>query len=207
MRLKQHLVLLMGLSILALSACSSPDESSQASATIATPPAEPVLIEISTSMGTLVVALNLTAAPLTVSNFLSYVDAGFYNDLIFHRVIANFMIQGGGFNQSFQRAATLDPIRNESDNGLSNQRGTIAMARTQDPHSATSQFFINLVDNSGLDARGRQAGYTVFGQLESGYEVLDAVGSVTTQMQATPMGQFADIPVTPVVIQHIRRLE
>jgi len=204
---KFHPVLGFIASLVVISACSSPVESNPASESAQIPNPEPVMIEINTTLGTLVAALNTSAAPLTVNNFLSYVDQGFYDDLIIHRVIANFMIQGGGFDSSFRRPQTLPPIRNESDNGLSNQRGTLAMARTQDPHSATSQFFINLVDNGGLDARGRQPGYTVFGQLVSGHDVLDAIGAVATHTQSTPSGTFADVPIDPVVIVSVRRLE
>lgn len=195
----------ISLGVLLLSACTAPNEPS-ASITEHTQHAE-IQIEIATNQGHMVVALDPNAAPLSVANFLEYVDAGFYDNLIFHRVISDFMIQGGGFDASFQRQTTRQPIPNESDNGLSNVRGTIAMARTQDPHSATSQFYINLVDNPGLDARGRQAGYAVFGELSSGFEVLDAIGSVPTQTQSTPIGTMADVPTTAVLIHHIRRID
>jgi len=196
--------LMIGLLML-LGACSSANETEPTPTAPA--PQESVTVEMTTSMGAMRIELDAAAAPQTVANFLSYVDQGFYDDLIFHRVIANFMIQGGGFDTDFQRPRTQPAIRNESDNGLNNRRGTIAMARTQDPHSATSQFFINLVDNPSLDARGRQAGYTVFGELRTGFEVLDAIGAVATHTQATRLGTLADVPMEPVIIHHIRRLE
>lgn len=195
--------MVLSLLLLGLSACSAADEEQPTHAINAAP----VSVEIVTNMGTMVVDLDPVAAPQTVANFLAYVDASFYDNLIFHRVIAGFMIQGGGFDTSFQRQATRPAIRNESNNGLSNLRGSIAMARTQDPHSATAQFYINLVDNPGLDASGRQAGYAVFGRLRSGFAVLDAIGSVPTGRQTTSLGTMADVPMDPVIISHIRRIE
>jgi cyclophilin family peptidyl-prolyl cis-trans isomerase len=160
---------------------------------------------IETSHGAILVELNPEDAPKTVENVLAYADNGTYDGTIFHRVIDGFMIQGGGFNQDYERVKTRAPIRNEADNGLKNQRGTLAMARTQDPHSATSQFFINLVNNDFLNHRRpdpRGWGYTVFGEVIDGMEVVDTIGGVATGA----VGPFPDdAPLTPVVIKRVKR--
>jgi len=153
-----------------------------------------------TSLGNIVVELNPGAAPNTVKNFLSYVKDGFYNGTIFHRVIKGFMIQGGGFTEDMQQKATKPAISNEADNGLKNRRGTIAMARTPAPHSATSQFFINTADNNTLDFTGRTGrgwGYCVFGKVVEGMDVVDAIESQPT----TVKNPHRDVPVTPIVIK------
>lgn len=146
-------------------------------------------------------------APETVSNFLQYVDGEFYDGTIFHRVIENFMIQGGGFTEDMVQKPTHPPIKNEADNGISNARGTIAMARTSDPHSATAQFFINAVEsNQFLDHRGKTPqgwGYCAFGKVIEGLDVLDKIRSVETGNR----GMHQDVPLEPVVIQSVRRLE
>jgi cyclophilin family peptidyl-prolyl cis-trans isomerase len=163
----------------------------------------PVVV-MKTSMGTVEIALYAEKAPVTVANFLSYVDKGFYNGTIFHRVIGNFMIQGGGLTPGMQQKSTSAPIKNEADNRLSNSRGTIAMARTQEIHSATSQFFNNVVDNKFLDYKSSTAagyGYCVFGKVINGMEVVDRIRSVQTGSRA----YFQDVPVTEVVIQSIQR--
>jgi len=154
-----------------------------------------------TSLGDLTIALFNRAAPVTVKNFLAYVDSGFYNGTIFHRVIPGFVIQGGGYNKNFVRRPTFPPIKNESDNGLKNERGTLSMARTQDPNSATSQFFINLVDNSGLDFKGEGTGYAVFGKVIAGMDVVDKIAKVQTETR----GGFQDIPKDPVFIISAKR--
>lgn len=156
-------------------------------------------VKLETSMGNIVIELNQDKAPQTVDNFLQYVKAGFYDGTIFHRVIENFMIQGGGFDENFAQKETRGPIENEADNGLSNQRGTIAMARTNDPHSATAQFFINTVDNQFLDFRGNTPsgwGYAVFGEVIEGMDVVDKIRRVETTMR----GPHQDVPVDNVVI-------
>jgi peptidyl-prolyl cis-trans isomerase B (cyclophilin B) len=156
-------------------------------------------VKLETSMGNIVIELNQDKAPQTVDNFLQYVKAGFYDGTIFHRVIENFMIQGGGFDENFAQKETRGPIENEADNGLSNQRGTIAMARTNDPHSATAQFFINTVDNQFLDFRGKTPsgwGYAVFGEVIEGMDVVDKIRQVETTMR----GPHQDVPVDNVVI-------
>jgi cyclophilin family peptidyl-prolyl cis-trans isomerase len=151
-------------------------------------------------MGHFVVELNSEKAPITVKNFLSYVDAGFYNNLIFHRVISNFMIQGGGFNVDMKKADTKAPIALESKKGLSNLRGTIAMARTGNPNSATSQFFINVVNNRNLDSYG--GGYAVFGKVIEGLENVDKIRMVPTGYKAG----HRDVPVKPIIITGAKRL-
>lgn len=154
------------------------------------------IVRLETSMGAIVVELDRQAAPVTVKNFLEYVESGFYDGTIFHRVIPGFMIQGGGFTKNLDRKKTHNPIINEAKNGLSNKRGTIAMARTNDPNSATSQFFINHKDNAPLDYSGRNAGYAVFGKVTEGMDVVDAIATVKT----TTRNGMADVPVEPVVI-------
>lgn len=158
-------------------------------------------VHLETSMGTIVLALDAERAPATVENFLRYVHEGFYDGTLFHRVIGDFMIQGGGFTQSYRKKETHAPIRNESDNGLGNARGTVAMARTPDPHSATSQFFINVTDNPFLDygAQGQGSwGYAVFGRVVEGMAVVDRIRQVPTGRG----GPFPrDVPREPVVIE------
>jgi cyclophilin family peptidyl-prolyl cis-trans isomerase len=138
-----------------------------------------------------------------VANFIEYAKSGFYDGTIFHRVIGNFMIQGGGFTPDMQKKITREPIQNEASNGLSNERGTIAMARTADPHSATAQFFINVVDNPNLDYRGESSsstwGYAVFGRVTEGMDVVDAIRDVETTTRAP----FRDVPVEPVIIEQM----
>ena len=140
---------------------------------------------------------------MTVDNFIKYADSGFYDGTIFHRVISHFMIQGGGFTAAMEKKPTNEPIINEANNGLSNKRGTIAMARTSDPHSATAQFFINVQDNMNLDYTGQAGpggwGYAVFGRVTEGMDVVDDIRFVET----TTKGPFADVPVEPVVIESV----
>lgn len=160
---------------------------------------------IETSHGAILVELDPEAAPETVENVLAYADDGTYDGTVFHRVIDGFMIQGGGFDQDYEEVETRAPIRNEADNGLKNERGTLAMARTQDPHSATSQFFINLVNNDFLNHRRpdpRGWGYAVFGEVIDGMAVVDTIGGVATGA----VGPFPDdAPLTPVVIKRVER--
>ena len=139
-------------------------------------------VALETSHGTVVVELNPERAPITVANFLQYVEAGWYDGTVFHRVMDGFMIQGGGFDSKMQKKITRQPIDNESKKGLSNKRGTISMARLDDPHSATSQFFVNLVDNEGLDASGGEFGYAVFGKVVEGIDVVDAISKVEVRL-------------------------
>lgn len=163
-------------------------------------------VVLETTKGEIVIELFSSKAPLAVNNFLAYVDDEFYNGTVFHRVIPNFMIQGGGFTSDMKQKRTQAPIKNEADNGLRNDRGTIAMARTQDPHSATSQFFINTVNNDFLNYKSqtRQGwGYAVFGRVIKGLEVVDMISGVKTGTQ----GRFRDVPVQPIVILKARRLK
>ncbi|OPY90489.1 MAG: Peptidyl-prolyl cis-trans isomerase A precursor [Syntrophaceae bacterium PtaU1.Bin231] len=156
---------------------------------------------IKTSKGEIEAVLYRDKAPITVDNFLRYVEDGFYSGTIFHRVIPGFMIQGGGFNRYFTRKPTRPPIRNEAANGLKNERGTLAMARTSVVDSATSQFFINVVDNDLLNHGARDYGYAVFGKVTKGMDVVDAIASVPTG----PQGPFSsDVPRTAVIIESIR---
>ncbi len=161
-------------------------------------------VKIETSMGAMVVELELEKAPESVKNFLQYVDEKHFDGTIFHRVIKDFMIQGGGFTEDLGRKPTRDPIPNEAKNGLKNERGTLAMARTSDPHSATSQFFINHRYSSFLDYPGQDGwGYAVFGKVVSGLDVLDRIASVKT----TTRSGMGDVPVETVLIQSITRVE
>lgn len=156
-----------------------------------------------TSKGPITLELFADQAPISVENFLEYARSGHYDGTIFHRVIGNFMIQGGGYDAEMTQRPVRDPIRNEADNGLSNARGTIAMARTGMPHSATAQFFINVVDNPALDHRGTQSGgtwgYAVFGRVTAGMDVVDEIRYVETDNR----GPLADVPVEPVVIERV----
>ena len=168
----------------------------------------PVVV-LDTTAGPITVELDRTKAPITVDNFLKYVDAGFYDGLIFHRVIPGFMIQGGGFTDKLDEKSEgmRPPIQNEARNGLSNVRGTIAMARTSNPNSATSQFFINLVDNrSSLDRNAESAGYAVFGKVSAGMTAVDTIARVPTGRKTAPSGQsFDDVPLQPIIIKSARR--
>ena len=158
-------------------------------------------VEMQTSLGRIVIELDDAKAPGSTKNFLAYVQDGFYNGTVFHRVIPNFMIQGGGFTADMTQKPTKAPIQNEAKNGLKNARGTIAMARTQDPHSATAQFFINHVDNVMLDYPSRDNwGYAVFGKVTEGMDVVDKIA----QVRAGNRGMHQNVPVEPVVIQSVK---
>lgn len=162
-------------------------------------------VKMITNKGDIVIDLFDDAAPVTVKNFLTYVDDKFYNGTIFHRVIDGFMIQGGGFDADMEQKPTAPPIKNEASNGKLNKRGTIAMARTSEPHSATCQFFINVNDNDFLnftspDPRGY--GYCVFGEVTEGMDVVDAIKKVKTGR----MGYFADVPTETIVIKSVERI-
>jgi cyclophilin family peptidyl-prolyl cis-trans isomerase len=163
-------------------------------------------IEMQTTKGKIELELYADKAPETVKNFLAYVDAGFYDNTIFHRVIFGFMIQGGGFTAEMKAKRTRAPIRNEADNGIRNERGTIAMARTQDPHSATAQFFINTVNNDFLNhkSESRQGwGYAVFGRVVNGIQVVDAISKVNTATHR----MFRNVPVEPIRITTVKRVK
>lgn len=160
-------------------------------------------IVMDTSYGKITIELFADKAPETVKNFLQYVDDKHFDGTIFHRVIPDFMIQGGGFEPGMKEKKTREPIKNESDNGISNARGTIAMARTGDPNSATAQFFINVVDNKRLDRKDDNAGYAVFGKVILGMDVVDKIRGVDTQVQ----GDHADVPSRDVIIRSVRRVK
>lgn len=162
-------------------------------------------VQFDTSAGSFTVQLDAKAAPETVANFLIYVRSGFYNGTIFHRVIKGFMIQGGGLTQDMQKKPTKEPVSNEADNGLKNSVGTIAMARTSNPHSATSQFFINVADNDALNHRSktnRGWGYCVFGKVIKGMEVVNKIENVETTIR----NGHRDVPANPIMINKVTLL-
>lgn len=163
-------------------------------------------VKLTTSLGDVVIQLEDEKAPLSAANFLGYVKQGFYSGTIFHRVIPGFMAQGGGFDSSFKQKETNAPIKNEADNGLKNKRGTLAMARTNDPHSATAQFFINYKDNSFLDHTSPSPsgwGYAVFGEIVEGMDVVDAMAKQATGNR----GPHQDVPKTDIVIDKAEVIE
>ena len=163
------------------------------------------MIRFTTNKGVFDVELNEAAAPKTCENFLQYVRSGFYNGTIFHRVISGFMIQGGGFEPGLQQKETKAPIENEANNGLKNDKYTIAMARTNDPHSATSQFFINVADNDFLNHTSptpRGWGYAVFGKVVAGTDVVDAIAAVRTASRSW----YGDVPVEDVVMETVEEI-
>jgi cyclophilin family peptidyl-prolyl cis-trans isomerase len=201
MKLTSTAATILTSAVFALSACSSdspaPSESSEATAGS--------VVVITTSLGSFEVELDEEAAPETVKNFLSYVEDEYYDGTIFHRVIKGFMIQGGGFDTSYQKKPTKAPVKNEADNGLKNDIGTLTMARTNVVDSATSQFFINAADNDFLNHRSTKAaeyGYAVFGKVVSGLDVVKAIESSTTRSRGPG---FSNAPVEAVVIESIRK--
>lgn len=163
-------------------------------------------VVVETSLGNFTIELDSTAAPKSTENFLAYVDSGHYAGTIFHRVIESFMVQGGGYSEALDKKPTLQPVQNEADNGLKNLRGTVAMARTNDPHSATAQFFVNVKDNGFLDHKsksGSEWGYAVLGRVTEGMDVVDRIKSVATGAK----GPFSkDCPLENVVIRAVRRV-
>lgn len=160
------------------------------------------MIRFETSLGDFTIELFEKEAPVSAQNFLDYVDAGHFDGTVFHRVIPGFVIQGGGMTADMKQKQTRKPIRNEADNGLKNRRGTLSMARTNDPHSATSQFFVNLVDNAFLDPGRGGAGYAVFGHVTEGMSVVDEIAKVKTGKK----GMHDDVPVEPVVVKSAKRV-
>jgi cyclophilin family peptidyl-prolyl cis-trans isomerase len=196
-------LLFIGALMLGISGCgaSEPGTQSVSTAPAAGQAANPrVLIE--TSKGNITLELFPAKAPQSVGNFLNYVKTGFYDGLIFHRVIPNFMIQAGGMTPDMEERPKNAPIQNEADNGLKNLRGTLAMARTGEPHSASSQFFINVADNAFLNHRGKSFegwGYAVFGQVVDGMDVVDAIAAVPRGNR----GPYGDVPIEPVVMKRV----
>ena len=194
--MKRTARLALGISLAAFAACAFA-AAPPAPVPLNSPPAKPE-VKFVTTEGDFIVQLDPRRAPLTVKNFLQYVRSGFYNGTIFHRVVPGFVVQGGGFTDTYKEKKTRKPIPNESGNGLSNVRGTIAMARETAPHSATSQFYINLADNTKLDPQPNRWGYAVFGKVISGMKTIDKIASVPTG----PAGPFKhEAPQIPVVIQ------
>lgn len=175
------------------------------SLTVSADAANPV-VSIETNHGEITLELDRVNAPITVDNFLKYVEKGHYDGTLFHRVMETFMIQGGGMNEDFSEKETMDPIKNEANNGLSNARGSVAMARTNDPHSATSQFFINVVKNDFLNftaPNGSGWGYTVFGKVTHGMDVVDKIRKVAT---GSHLGH-GNVPTEPVIITKVRLID
>ncbi len=168
--------------------------------------ADQTQVKMTTSEGVIEITLDAGRAPETVANFLQYVRDGFYDGTVFHRVIPNFMIQGGGFSENMRKKPTRAPIANEADNGLRNLTGTLAMARTGDPHSATAQFFINTHDNSFLDFRSKSGngwGYAVFGSVSKGMDVVRKIEAVMTGNR----GGMQNVPLQPVIIERVQMIE
>ena len=157
------------------------------------------MIRFETTLGNFTIEFFEKEAPLTVENFLKYIDDGFFDGTIFHRIVPGFVIQGGGFTEDMTQKKTRAPIRNEADNGLKNERGSLSMARTNDPDSATSQFFVNLKDNAFLDPGKGNAGYAVFAHVMQGMDVVDKIAAVATGSR----GHHEDVPLEPVVIESV----
>jgi peptidyl-prolyl cis-trans isomerase A (cyclophilin A) len=160
------------------------------------------MIRFETSLGDFTVELFEKDAPLSVANFLSYIDSEFFDGTIFHRIVPGFVIQGGGFTEDMTQKKTQSPVKNEADNGLKNKRGTLSMARTSDINSATSQFFVNLKDNEFLDHSRGNFGYAVFAQVTEGMDVIDKIAAVETGRKRG----FDDVPVEAVIMKSVRRL-
>jgi peptidyl-prolyl cis-trans isomerase A (cyclophilin A) len=192
-------------------ATAAPAGASGAAASPATPAAAPAparatgatRVQVVTNMGNFVIELNSERAPLTVRHFLAYVDQGFYNGTVIHRVVPDFVIQGGGMDADYNMKPASITVFNESGNGLTNGRGTVGAARGSDPHSSNSQFYINLNDNNNLDPNASRWGYAVFGKVIQGMDVVDKIGNVATGSHG-PLKQ--DVPLKPVIIQKVERI-
>ena len=199
--------LLLTLGFLA-AACAAPAFAADKSPEAKTP-AKPAVttaspqVQVVTSMGNFTIELNAERAPLTVANFLAYVDQGHYTNTLIHRAVANFVIQGGGFNVDYTPKPAPAKVVNESGNGLSNVRGTVGLARTQDPHGGNAQFYVNMNDNAALDPNQTRWGYAVFGRVISGMDVVDRIGNVATGSHG-PIKE--ETPLKPVIIQRIERV-
>lgn len=191
--------------LLLLACAQAMSEDTPAPTTPAVAPiAEPALVRVYTNKGSFVIELETARAPLTVANFLEYAREGHYTGTIFHRVINNFVAQGGGFDEKYLERPTRPGIPNESGNGLSNRRGTVGIARAAAPHSANAQFYVNLADNAALDPQSSRWGYAVFGKVIEGMSVLDDIGAVATGMA----GPFdSDVPLKPIVIEKIEEMK
>jgi peptidyl-prolyl cis-trans isomerase A (cyclophilin A) len=200
--------LLLTLGLLAAANATTPAFASDKAPDSKTP-AKPAVTTVSpqvlvvTSMGNFTIELNAERAPLTVANFLAYVDQGHYTNTLIHRAVANFVIQGGGFNADYTPKPAPVKVVNESGNGLSNIRGTVGLARTQDPHGGNAQFYVNINDNAALDPNQTRWGYAVFGRVTSGMEVVDRIGNVATGAHGIIKDET---PLKPIVIQRIERI-
>ena len=180
-----------------------PAKPAESAAVPATKSSGPPRVQVVTNMGNFVVELNLERAPLTVQHFLAYVEQGFYNGTVFHRVVPNFVIQGGGLDTNYNLKSAPLKVVNESGNGLTNARGTIGAARGNDPHGSDAQFYINLYDNAALDPNATRWGYAVFGKVIQGMEVVDKIGNVSTGSHGAIK---EDVPLKPIVIERIERV-
>jgi peptidyl-prolyl cis-trans isomerase A (cyclophilin A)/peptidyl-prolyl cis-trans isomerase B (cyclophilin B) len=193
----------LGLFLLSAFQCGFAAEPPAAAAPAKAAPSAPVQVQVVTSLGNFTIEVLPDRAPLTVAQFLKYVDQGHYSGTIFHRVIPNFVIQGGGFGTDFKIKGTPAKVVNESGNGLTNQRGTVGLARPSEPHAGDVQFYVNLYDNAALDPNPSRWGYTVFGKVVQGMDVVDKIGNVATGAK----GPFKeDAPLQPVVIERIERV-
>ena len=188
------------LAVLGLAVCSAQSDEKPV-APAAPPMGDHPVVTVTTSLGNFDLELDAKRAPGTVGNFLQYVDAGFYDGTIFHRVIPGFMIQGGGFDGAMKQKSTRAPIQNEATNGVKNETGSVAMARTSDPNSATAQFFVNLVDNESLNHGRQDFGYAVFARVASGMDVVQKIAAAPTGSR----GGHQNVPLEAVVIESIRR--
>jgi peptidyl-prolyl cis-trans isomerase A (cyclophilin A) len=202
--MKQLLLSLALLSVACLQPCFAIDKQADAAQ-----PAKPAAaasapqVQVVTSLGNFTIELNPERAPLTVANFLAYVDAGHYSNTLIHRAVANFVIQGGGFNADYTPRPAPNKVPNESGNGLSNVRGTVGLARTAEPHGGNAQFYVNLNDNPALDPNATRWGYAVFGRVVSGMDVVDKIGNVATGAHGIIK---EETPLKPVVIQKVERV-
>jgi peptidyl-prolyl cis-trans isomerase A (cyclophilin A) len=202
--MKQLLLSLALLSVACLQPCFAIEKQADAAA-----PAKPAStayvpkVQVFTSLGNFTIELNPERAPLTVANFLAYVDAGHYTDTLIHRAVANFVIQGGGFNADYTPRPAPNKVPNESGNGMSNVRGTVGLARTAEPHGGNAQFYVNLNDNAALDPNATRWGYAVFGRVISGMDVVDKIGNVATGAHGVLK---EETPLKPVIIQKIERV-
>ena len=201
----KHAIYVLSLLFLAGSNCARAEETPVApkSAAPAAMPAGASKVRVTTNLGAFVIELNAERAPLSVANFLKYVDEGQYAGTIFHRVVANFVIQGGGYDNAYKLKAAPHKVANEAGNGLGNQRGSVGLARAGDPHGGDCQFYVNLADNAALDPNVSRWGYAVFGRVIEGMEVVDQIGNVATGARGTFKD---DAPLKPIVIEKIERL-
>lgn len=204
--MRRTLFIITILSVLTINTYSKEKNSTKSWGKKETKMTKTVKVKMETTLGSIVIELYPDKAPISVDNFLKYVDEGFYNGTIFHRVVKDFVIQGGGFTQELVQKQTKPPIKNEAGNGLKNDRGTLAMARTMVIDSATSQFYINLKNNDFLNHRNESPqgfGYAVFGKVIEGMEVVDRIGDIKTGV----VKGMPDVPLTPVIIKNIQRVQ